>query len=412
VRRLAAALIATAALVAAPSAAAIAGPLRTLVMPVTWGPEPLSNPQAQAMVDGAATFLRNASFGKLTLAADITPVLPAFAAPPECDDIRAVRDAAITAAAAAGYDPLAYSRRVYLLPWDRASCGMPSPFAYTVGRDIVIVGLFRPETLAHELGHSFGLGHAHRESCTGSCVEYEYGDPRDAMALGTGDFNPLEKSLAGWLGAPAVADRDGDFTIDQFELPSALPQALVVPTARGEYWIDHREPLGNDIGLTGPAAQGIEVRLREPALLGAALLLTPSDLVSDPRNLSDGAVVPGDAFTVRGVFSVAVLDHAGTAVGLRFHWLDTTPPGPSALKRPVSVRKGLRLAWSTPLERGSGVDRYELYLDGHRVATTGATSATVPEPVGGAHTVRVVAVDRAGNRGRATLRRFFVGSAR
>src|SRR5438552_655676 len=76
-----------------------------------------------------------------------------------------------------------------------------------------------------------------------------YGDPLDTMAQGTFDFSPVEKWLLGWLPAPQVISCNGTYTLDQFEIPSRLPQALMVKTGRGQFWLDHREPLGNDLRL-------------------------------------------------------------------------------------------------------------------------------------------------------------------
>lgn len=403
-RRPAAALLAAAALVAVPSAGAVSGPLTVLVLPVAWGSGPEPPTGVQQLADGAARFLTAASYGQLTVQPTVTPWLHLPGPPPLCTDLRAIHDAAAVAAASAGYDAERFSRRIYVIPYDAVSCHTDGPLAYTVGRDIVDAGLFRPETLAHELGHTLGLGHAWRRTCTPTCVVREYGDPLDAMAFGAGDFNPLEKALAGWLPAPAVARGDGNYVVDEFETPSRLPQALVVPTGRGEYWIDHRERLGNDTALAIPL--GIEVRLRERAVLGESLILTPSELVSDPHDLNGGAVPVGRTFTVARVFSVTVLDRAGTHVDLRFRWLDRTAPAPAAPKAPATAPAGLRLAWTAAADRGSGVDHYDVFLDGRALAPASGTSEVVARPSAGGHTLGVVAVDRAGNRGRLATRRF------
>jgi len=396
VRRLAGALLATAALAVAPPAAAVTGPLRTLVVPVTWGPQPLTDAEVQALVDRAGAFLATASYGRMTLAATVAPWQRAFTSAPDCLSGDGVGDAARAAAASAGYAPNGYARRVFLLPFDPGTCRSAGPLAYTVRRDVTLVGLFNPLSLAHELGHTLGLGHARERTCASACVDEEYGDPYDAMALGSGDFNPFEKWTAGWLDGITVVGADGDYVVDQFELPSSLPQALAIPTARGEYWVDYRRPLGNDAALPAAAFAGFEVRLRLPALLSSSLSLHPTLLLSRPAT----------RFSAPDVFSLALVRTEETRAVVRFRWLDRTRPAEAALRRPFVGRDGLRLGWEPARDEDSGVDHYDVFLDGRRVGTTTATRETVARPRRGPHTLRVVAVDRAGNRGRAATRRF------
>lgn len=397
-RRLVLPLVVGAALAIAPAAGAVSGQLRALVLQATWGPEPLGPGQAQAVLDGAARFLGAASFGQLQLTGDVTPWLHVFSSPPPCESTQPL-EAVRAAAAAAGFDPRAYQRRIYLLPYDEGTCPTGGPFAFAFSREVFDVGLFTAPAVAHELGHTFGLGHARRRVCRASCSDEEYGDPIDAMATGTGDFNPLEKSIAGWLPQPAVAASEGDYVIDQFELPGALPQELVVSTARGDYWIDHREPLGNDSGLA--AGGGIEVRLRAKPLLGSGLILTPSLLVCNPGEKDPAE----ESYTLPGVFSVTVLRHVDSHVDVRFRWLDRVAPGQPTPRAPARTSGAVPVQWHPSVDRASGVARYELRLDGRLAATTSALRTTLAVGTG-RHSLSLVAVDRAGNRSRAGTRRF------
>ena len=59
--------------------------------------------------------------------------------------------------------------------------------------------------MGHELGHNYGLRHAHSQDCNASafgdtCLFWEYGDTADLMGNNRpGQFNPFEKEQLGWL---------------------------------------------------------------------------------------------------------------------------------------------------------------------------------------------------------------------
>jgi hypothetical protein len=73
------------------------------------------------------------------------------------------------------------------------------------------------------------------------------------------------------------------------------------------------------------------------------------------------------------------------------------------------------VTWQDSFERGSGIAEYRISVD-HAPAVS-ITQSIYPElnaaPIAdlarGAHTVTIVAIDRAGNRSRPAIRRFVVG---
>ena len=75
------------------------------------------------------------------------------------------------------------------------------------------------------------------------------------------------------------------------------------------------------------------------------------------------------------------------------------------------------MTWHDSLERGSGIVEYRLSIDG--APAVSITQSMYPElnasPIAdlprGAHTITIVAIDRAGNRSRPAIRRFVVGSS-
>ena len=82
---------------------------------------------------------------------------------------------------------------------------------------------------------------------------------------------------------------------------------------------------------------------------------------------------------------------------------DTTPPKPpSGLSQVDRTATSMTISWSASTD-ASGVAGYGVYVDGARVATPAATSATVPSlACGKTYTIAVDAVDGAGNRSSKT----------
>jgi hypothetical protein len=106
-----------------------------------------------------------------------------------------------------------------------------------------------------------------------------------------------------------------------------------------------------------------------------------------------------------------VRSSTATTAGLRFTWLDTTPPGIPQVTSSV-VAGQVRVALGAAHEIGSGVAHYDISLDGHAPLSVGRDLTDEPvrigRPLPGTHTVRVVAIDRAGNHSAPAVRQVHV----
>jgi hypothetical protein len=116
-------------------------------------------------------------------------------------------------------------------------------------------------------------------------------------------------------------------------------------------------------------------------------------------------------------WSVTARDGAGhtTPSATRTFWVDHTAPAPFSVTRPaagatVRVRRPV-ISWTGAADAHSGVQAYRLIVDGHvdhvfgPAARSGRIAASLKN---GAHTLRVVAVDRAGNARPTAVVRFAV----
>jgi hypothetical protein len=347
-----------------PRAKDAVGELHVLVIRATWGP----SPAATGDLAGAAAFYERASFGKLRLQIDVTPWLRAYDAPlcpgdaTERSVFGRLGELAQAAAAGAGYDVGSYGRIAYILP-ER----MCSPAALGVGREVFLAsdaGLLDDLAFVHELGHTFGLPHATRSRCARGCRIVEYGDPLSPMGAGGTDFSALEKLELGWISSVQRVDRSGTYAVAAVDASSSLPQALVVPTAVGEYWVERR-------------ATGLVVRLVRPNDPAHPVYLRSIFLAR-----SEGRYVARDVFSVTRQFA--------------FSWLDKKRP---SVPRARALDHAY-LSWTRSADRDSGIAEYRVTVDRRPLATTTDTGIALPPLSEGGHRITVVAVDRAGNRSR------------
>ena len=395
--------LALAALAPLPAAGATLGEIRVLVILATWGPTPFTQDDARRVLAETDAFFRESSGGRVSLRVAVSGwhTLPRS----RFDDCSADFLTGAFRTLGGGPEIDGFDRLVYVTPLVPACAfhGEADPTA------VLLNGRLTRPLAAHELGHTFGLGHASRWTCTPSCDVDEYGNGFSTMGGGSGDFNAFEKSSLGWLGGLTRPAAGGVYEVATIERAVAAPQALVVTTARSEFWFESRGV--TTASYLGDSTQppGVVV-LAGPSVDGPASPYPRTNLLlPNPNGMRRFAYAAGEAFVDRGVFRVAVERHDETSAALRFEWLDRVRP-----TRPVITSKRVRggittVEWLAATDRGSGVASYTLSVDGRLRAQLGRLAwrsrvALAP----GAHRISLVATDRAGNRGAAGTARVVV----
>ena len=252
------------------------------------GSQPYSDATATNVMFGAAgsvaAFYKEVSFGLTTQTGGITPWLTVGMKKPTTCDPFTPSSMADALAKGRGMDPSFYDLRVYVFP--RLPCGWAG-LAAVGGPGAWINQALSTYVVAHELGHNYGLMHAHSLRCGAlsigpSCVQSEYGDPFDTMGNGSRHFNAFHKFELDWFpnagSVATISSGSGTFTLSTLESASGLRAVQLPTSANRTYWIEYRQQaVGFDAGLPANVTGGALIHIGPSDDFGTSLLdMTPA----------------------------------------------------------------------------------------------------------------------------------------
>ena len=294
------------------------GQFNTLVIMVNFQDNPTLQPFTAATVQNivftqTSNWDMENSFQQTWLTGDVAGWFTIPVLSTNCDT-GSIKTDARSAAQAAGYNLANYTRFIYLMS---SNTGCSSWWGYSIigGSDVWVNGEYNISThvFAHEMGHNFGMYHAHTVDC-GTLVicsngtYTEYGDWIDDMGASSfsnsAEFGAFHKEQLGWIGSgsqpPLVTvTSSGVYTLAPYESQDSGAKALKIlqsGTTNSYYYVEYRQALGADAFLSAYSdiMSGVVMHLASPSNANSDDLLdmTPTS----PSSFNHPALTVGNLY--------------------------------------------------------------------------------------------------------------------
>jgi PKD repeat protein len=321
--------------------------------------QPYTVSQVQSTLFGAtgsvAAYYAETSYGATSMSGDIAGWYTATVNKPTTCDTGTIQTQAENAATSHGYVLGNYNFEVYVFP-KVSACGWAG-LAYVGWSGAWINQAVSTYVVGHELGHNYGLLHAHSLDCGAvpygaTCTRSEYGDPYDIMGGAARQFNAYSKQYLAWLPAgtlKVLSSGSSTVVLSPLESPTGATRAVELQTASGPtYWLEWRQAIGFDSGLgsNSNVMNGLLVHIGPSAVGGTDLLdMTPDGSTSN-ATFGDAALTVGNTYTdISNGLAVTPVVINGSTLTVNIQY-GVAPPISSFTFAPASPKAGQAVSFS------------------------------------------------------------------
>jgi hypothetical protein len=281
--------------------------------------------------NSVAGFYAEASYGVTSLSGTVAGYYTLPMTKPTTCSVAPIATYAQAAATAQGINVGSYQFISYIFPKINA-CGWLG-YSNIGAAGNWLNGYMTLRIAGHELGHSYGLLHAHSLTCSsgpisGTCSRSEYGDDFDIMGNEPGHFQAAAKQSLAWM-SDVVDVASGSATVTIYPLEgSSMPRAVRIPLSSlgRNYFLEYRRPLGYDASVVtypgaidGPlvhqqTSAGLDILDMKPATNG---------------DFTDAALSAGSSFVDSAAnLTVTVLSTSSSSTTVQVSFGGSGPPPP------------------------------------------------------------------------------------